>query len=149
MKSFPILLSEVHYIEMFVYIPYLFFPADQPHRIYTLEKLHPPRREARQLPDGPRQKGKSSVHDRLWTCKKISRRAHTPAHPVPRKQESDRHRTVCQHQHTLRNRWVYADIADNCMVDIQIGYYDTHGLCCRVPVILVSFYLLRTDMRMV
>ncbi|TNN27551.1 hypothetical protein EYF80_062304 [Liparis tanakae] len=81
-------------------------PDDQPHRIHPLEELHPPRREARQLPDGPRQEGQPGLHHRLRPRQEIPRRPNAPAHPVPREQEPDGHGALRLHQHAPGHRAV-------------------------------------------
>lgn len=42
--------------------------------------------------------------DRFWACKEVPRQPDTPAHPVPRGQEPDRHGAVRQHQRSSRHR---------------------------------------------
>lgn len=84
--------------------------ADQPNRIHPLKELHPQGREARQLSHGIRQKGKLGVYHRLWPGQEIQRRQNTPAHTVPRKQESHGNCQIRQHKHSLRNWLVSSSI---------------------------------------
>ena len=56
--------------------------VDLADRVRSLEKLHSPRHQARQFPDGPWQAGQSCVHHRLWPGQEVPRPQDAPAHPL-------------------------------------------------------------------
>ena len=64
--------------------------TDQQNRIHPLQELHSQRCETGQLSDGAGQEGQPGIHYRLWFGQEVPGRSHTPAHPLPGKQEPHR-----------------------------------------------------------
>lgn len=79
--------------------------SDQSYWVHPLKEFHPSRREAWQLPNGPRKKGQLGVHYWLWAGQEVPWCPHTPAHPLQGEQEPDGHCTLRLHKHPSGNWW--------------------------------------------
>ena len=66
-------------------------PDDREDRVCPQQELHPPRHQARQLPDGDRAALQQAVPDRLWSCQEVPRQQDAATHPLQRGQEPHRH----------------------------------------------------------